>query len=284
MDKMLKYEYGSYSIPVEVFKLIELEEKLKKEGQSLDTIGFMPITHHFSYHITPPDFIPFAHTGGNGIHFGFLTDFGKNKDLNEAPIACVSPTDDPPIRYLARDIGEFLNLASSVPHVEMLENFWPYESTTSMESILNEFNSEPDIEWNNQREWVFRHLQETFKTEPLQVQAYVQEVLKERKEKIAIPTFDGLGIVGSLDPDKQGRRYSFDDQRRQNGEELIRMKNFLTSANTEEKLAFIRDAYFWYILTPDNDGEVLKLVVELLRSLKLSNEVNRLEYRAEMSL
>ena len=30
---------------------------------------------------------------------------------------------------------------------------------------------------------------------------------------------------------------------------LTRMQNFLASANTEEKLAFIRDADYWYILT-----------------------------------
>ena len=62
-----------------IFKLIELEERLNKKEHSLDPIGFMPITQHFSYWITPPDVIPFAHTGGNGIHFGFLTDFGKWK-------------------------------------------------------------------------------------------------------------------------------------------------------------------------------------------------------------
>ena len=63
----------------------------------------------------------------------------------------------------------------------------------------------------------------------------------------------------------------------------MRMKNFLSSSNREEKLAFIRDAYYWYVLTPDYDCEVLKLVVELLKSLNLFNEVNRLEYRIEMN-
>lgn len=29
--------------------------------------------------ICPIDAIPFASTGNNGIHFAFLTDFGKNK-------------------------------------------------------------------------------------------------------------------------------------------------------------------------------------------------------------
>ena len=205
------------------------------------------------------------------------------ENLNEAPIVCVSPSDDPPIRYLARNIQEFFNLASSVPHVEMLESFWPCENTSSMDAIKNEFHSYSDVEWDNKRIRLISYLQESFKTEPLNLQQYVQEVLKERKEKITIPTLDGLGIVGDLDSDRKGRRYSFDEQRRQNGEELMRMKNFLSSSNREEKLAFIRDAYYWYVLNPDYDCEVLKLVVELLKSLNLFNEVNRLEYRIEMN-
>ena len=54
---------------------------------------------------------------------------------------CVSPTNDPPIRLLARNIQEFLNLASSVPHIEMLENFWPWKNSLSIEEIVIEFNS-----------------------------------------------------------------------------------------------------------------------------------------------
>ena len=173
-----------------------MRRSLIRKSDSLDPIGFMPITQHFSYWITPPDVIPFAHTGGNGIHFGFLTDFGKVENLNEAPIVCVSPSDDPPIRYLARNIQEFFNLASSVPHVEMLESFWPCENTSSMDAIKNEFHSYSDVEWDNKRNRLMSYLQESFKTEPLNLQQYVQEVLEERKEKITIPTFDGLGIVG----------------------------------------------------------------------------------------
>ena len=123
--------------------------------------------------------------------------------------------------------------------------------------------------------------QETFNTTPLNVQEYVQEVLKERNEKIIVSTFDGLGIIGSHDLEKKGKRFTFDDQRRQNEKEIMQMQDFLSSANKEEKLAFIRDAYYWYILTSEDDGEVLKLVVELLKSLNLRNELNRIEFRIE---
>ena len=226
---------------------------------SLDTIGFMPIVDEFSYFITPPDLIPFAHTGGGGIHFGFLTDFGQVKDLNEAPIVCVSPTNDPPIRLLARNIQEFLNLASSVPHIEMLENFWPWKNSLSIEEIVTEFNSYASAEWIQKREMISGSFQETFNTTPLNVQEYVQEVLKERNEKIIVSTFDGLGIIGSHDLEKKGKRFHFDDQRPQNEKEIMQMQDFLSSANKEEKLAFIRDAYYWYILTTEDDGERIEV-------------------------
>ncbi len=44
-------------------------------------IGFRPSLQDDSYSITPPDLIPFANTGGDGIHFGFLTDFGSVSTL-----------------------------------------------------------------------------------------------------------------------------------------------------------------------------------------------------------
>ena len=91
---MVTDEYGSLAIPDEILKLIRLEEDLQKEGKTLDTIGFVPIVTEFAYSITPIDVIPFAHTGGDGVHFGFLTDFGRVKNLNDAPIVCVSPTND----------------------------------------------------------------------------------------------------------------------------------------------------------------------------------------------
>lgn len=108
MDNSIRKIYGSYEIPDEIYKLYELEKELNDIDLSLDMIGFRPSIHDDSYSITPPDLIPFANTGGDGIHFGFLTDFGSVPALTEAPIVCVSPTNDPPIRYMANNIKEFL--------------------------------------------------------------------------------------------------------------------------------------------------------------------------------
>ena len=62
------------------------------------------------YSICSIDAIPFASTGNNGIHFAFLTDFGRNKNLNQAQIICVAPTYDPPVNIIAENLYEFLSL------------------------------------------------------------------------------------------------------------------------------------------------------------------------------
>ncbi|MDW0117270.1 hypothetical protein QTL97_10015 [Sporosarcina thermotolerans] len=270
----MKIEYGEYGVPDEVKKLIELENTLKKKGLTLDTIGLVPIQDFFSYWITPPDVIPFAHTGGDGVHFGFLTDFGSITDLNEAPIVCVTPTNDPPIRLTARNINEFMTIASFVPHVGLLDNCWPWKDKESTELIFKDYLTDS---WQINRDKLLELLQEVFCTKKVDVAEYVQTVLHEREESIVLKTYDGLGIKGA-NVDLH-RRYSFDPERRQDKEQIVRMKLFLKDATYEEKLGFTRDAMFWYVLTPDYDSEVLTLVIDLLKSLNLKDEVRRLTFR-----
>lgn len=271
----MKIEYGEYGVPNEVEKLIELENTLRKKGLTLDTIGLVPIQDSFSYSITPPDVIPFAHTGGDGVHFGFLTDFGSITDLNEAPIVCVTPTNDPPIRLTARNINEFLLIASSVPHVGLLDDCWPWENSESTKLILSDYLSDS---WQLKRDKLLDLLQEVFSTKKVDVSEYVQTVLREREESIVLKTYDGLGILGTAAD--LHRRYSFDPERRQDKEQIERMKVFLKDATYEEKLGFIRDAMFWYVLSYDYDSEVLNLVIDLMESLNLKDEARRLTYRS----
>lgn len=172
--------------------LIRLEEKLVREGETLDTIGFIPIVQEFAYPITPIDVIPFANTGGNGIHFGFLTDFGQITDLNEAPIVCVSSTNDPPIRLVAPTICEFINMACSVPHVELIETCWPWNDMEMTEGILEEYRSD---DYQKKRDKLLIRLRETFRSNELDVAECVHRALHERNSNIILPTYDGLGVV-----------------------------------------------------------------------------------------
>lgn len=95
--------FGDYKKPELLIKLEDFQSK----GTTWEHLGFyIDFDHHYS--ITPLDVIPFAGTGGNGIHFGFLTDFGNAKDLENAPIVLISPSNDPPLKLVANNIKDFL--------------------------------------------------------------------------------------------------------------------------------------------------------------------------------
>lgn len=272
---MVTDEYGAFTIPDEVLKLIQLEEDLQKEGETLDTIGFRPIVTQFAYSITPIDVIPFADTGGDGVHFGFLTDFGKVGNLNDAPIVCVSPTNDPPIRLIASTLQEFLRMAISVPHVGLLEECWQWNDREMVDGILEEWRSD---DYQKKRDKIFKRVREIYNTEEIDVVTYIQLANEERNSKIILPTYDGLGIL-SIDNENGENRYQFNTDHSQDEEELARMRAFLSVATTAEKLGFIRDATFWYILAHDYHNEVLNLIREILQSLQLKDELKRLEVR-----
>ena len=271
MDDTLKSIYGFYDVPKEIHMLHALEEKLNKEGLSLDIIGFRPVTDLFTYHITPPDLIPFANTGGAGIHFGFLTDFGQVQDLRDAPIVCVSPTNDPPIRYMARNITEFLNLVASVPHAEMLEAFWSYDDETQIQKHIEEFQKDTPTDWKRNRQAVLTHFQQIFVTQSKQIIPYLREVQEERRKNIALSTLDSLGVVG-VNHVETTKSFTFDNQTLLDEQELQRMKDFLKTANRLEKLAFIRDANYRYVVAPNYEEALLNLIVELLQNMNLHAE------------
>ncbi|MFF5994030.1 hypothetical protein AAGS61_04610 [Lysinibacillus sp. KU-BSD001] len=269
-----KQIYGSYEVPKEIHQLHALEQELNREDLSLEMIGLQPLHDWFTYPITPPDLIPFAHTGGAGIHFGFLTDFGLTKDLQDAPIVCVSPTNDPPIKYMARNIGQFFNLASSVPHVEMLDDFWAYDDATQIQAHIEEFYKDTPNDWAKKRQAVFTRFQATFGTQQEQVIPYFQKVQLERKNRQSLFTLDGLGVIGE-NASAEGKSYAFDSHHSLNEQELQRMQDFLKQASHLEKLAFIRDAHYRYVVAPNYDEAVLQIIIELLQSMDLQAELQR---------
>ncbi len=145
MSDGLKVAYGNYLIPKEILQLIQLERNLTKENLSLDMIGFRPVTEPSPYSITSPDLIPFAESGGGGIHFGFLTDFHKTTDLMKASLVCISPTNDPPIRY--DNFQRFIRLVFSVPHAEMLEQLSTISNKKQEKAILDEYIADLPFSW-----------------------------------------------------------------------------------------------------------------------------------------
>lgn len=261
MSDDLKGAYGNYSIPKEILELIELEGKLKEENLSLDMIGFIPATELSPYSITPPDLIPFAETGGGGIHFGFLTDFHKVANVMEAAIVCVSPTNDPPVRYLANNFYEFISLVFSVPYVELLEQLATISIKEQEKAILDEYMAELPNSWKIKQENVFSELKGIYPVgEKVDIITTISSAKQKRMEKVVIATFDGLGVVGETG----GNRYEFSESRINDSKELLRVHQFLQEATIEEKQAFIRDVQYWYIVDPDYNYEIWSLVQEVI--------------------
>lgn len=57
------------------------------------------------------------------------------------------------------------------------------------------------------------------------------------------------------------------------------MKDYLNDSSRIEKLAFIRDAFFSFVLTPDYEENLFYLIIELMQSMNLHDEVQRLRLR-----
>lgn len=76
-------------------------------------------------------------------------------------------------------------------------------------------------------------------------------------------------------PAQSSLHFQFHVNHKSDEEEVLRMKSFLAKANEVEKLAFIRDANYWYILSSGYDQAVWELIIELLISLNLKDEAER---------
>ncbi|WP_407271298.1 hypothetical protein [Radiobacillus sp. PE A8.2] len=278
MKEKWKQAYGSYSIPDDIYKLHDLENRLQNNKLSSAMICFRPIIFAYAYAITPPDLIPFADTGGDGIHFGFLTDFGRVKDLTQAPIVCVTPTNDPPIRYIARNLKGFLNMAASVPDVEMLESFM-FLDDAQIQKECELVEKDTPRKLLKQRAKITKQLIETFQLETVSVHTCLSEARQEREGKIVISTTDGLGIVDDRENGKQFRSYEWDYANPFSEQEKERMQAFLQEAKLVEKLAFIRDANMRYITAPGYDEVVWQLMIDTLKELGLEDDAARLRIR-----
>lgn len=78
MNQLNLNYYGKYAVPETVRGLFEFEQELRAEDLSLDfNLGLIMTQEDIRYMSTPPDVIPFASCGVDGIHYGFLT-FGAS--------------------------------------------------------------------------------------------------------------------------------------------------------------------------------------------------------------
>ncbi|WP_409274604.1 hypothetical protein V1499_06020 [Neobacillus sp. SCS-31] len=268
--------FGKYDIPPTLQRLMDLQNDLGDPEQFYLGLNFYLSLENFRYFNTPSDVVVFGNIGVDGIHYGFLTDFGSVSDLEIAPIVCICPMDfERPARIVAKNLAEFLrvNLADSA-------------------LFYNEFNSEKDYltakeKWAaeaanspyqpSEDEKLVREKAKNFFMENIQIPnidhpyRYIQKVEQERQRKVSIKTQDGLGVTAPLLP---GEKHIPFPIQKDIDPDLELLKDYLYSAPVPSRLALFRDIQLNYVL--EDNPELFKLVIDSMINIGLIDEANRL--------
>lgn len=231
------------------------------------------------YFCSPADSITFGYTGGDGIHYAILTDFGRVVNLEEAPIICVSPMDFGNCVWLvARNLRDFFSIQFS-EHVTLLLNY--FESKESYLEALRRDNADQEDPYFDKKEWlrqkkVVRTLASERFNLPLieNPYEYIEELRSERLAQVALRTVNRLGVLP--DPSSSSN-CPFVGHPWQNDEIpydiATLLPDFLASASKEAKFAFIRDYQEQFI----TDSDALQLLCKELRNLNLPWTAERLK-------
>jgi Fe-S-cluster formation regulator IscX/YfhJ len=267
---MINSNYGKYPIPKMLDKLIQFQEQLKDEGLlpygDLLGVYFKYDGIDARYLNTPLDVISFAWPGSDGIHFGFLTDFGQAQDLDHAYIVRVSPMDfDNPVRIVARNLRDFLRMLCTK------QNWIETVDITTSKDYLLKLTAESD--YDDDQDTVRERVLEAFQLEPIEsIYDYLQEVRQAREHEVVKATKDSIGIVWkeSLPTNEELFHFGKDEILDKNA-----VRDFFEKSSIVAKLAFLRDAQSFVILF-ENPG-IKPYLKEQLLLLGLEDETVRID-------
>ncbi len=74
---------------------------------------------HFGYWCTPVNSCTFAHTGGDGVHFGFILYDGEIRE--NSPVVMTVACSDTPNHIVGKDLREFLSLGCRFGYFQLEE-------------------------------------------------------------------------------------------------------------------------------------------------------------------
>ena len=230
----------------------------------------------FSYDVTPYDVIPFANIGADGIHYGFLTDFGRVKRLEDAFIVCVSPMNfGDHVKIIARNLGEFIDVILTLKDASIIENLLNYSKKKDYDTFLKwaAKEAEEDPEHFQKSTYVCNRIQQELNRKPIDnLFEYVEVIVPEQRKKMApFATFDTLGVVS---PDGNPIQETF-AMNRDSTIILKDLKNFFKRNDEETKLATIRNLQFFYLI--QDDDKLKECVKAEMLKMGLTDEVNRME-------
>ncbi len=251
--------FGKYEIPPTLLKLFGLERELGAEWMDR-RLGLMPVHDNMRYESTPPDFIPFAQPGMDGIHYCFVTDFGTVTDLEEAYIAVVSPMDfGSHIWLAARNLRDFLALWCSdrAPLFNRFKDELAYLAYVEAEGAAREQAGFEQLEAEER-------LRNSLGLTPLgDIAGYMRRLREERSRHICIRTLDSIGVAPLSEsagkPDSL--LIEWPDE--------VLLADMLRQATPETKLAVVRDLQFTNRIY---DRVEYRLVTQIFDELELYHE------------
>lgn len=183
--------------------------------------------------------------------------FGRITDLTEAPIVCVSPTDDPPLRIIARSLEDFFRLVMTIGSAGELGNLVSVRTPRQWERYWADLARERhDEETDPKHRTFFQHrrtvlhrLRTALGLEPIpDVMRYLSDLESERQAAGCIPTIDGLGVVPIEGKDERSAFdyvFPFAGSSRDHVP-LDDIHAYLAAAPPAHRCAFVRDAIFWW--------------------------------------
>lgn len=266
--------FGKYGIPPTLQILLDIKNRVGYE--SFDrALHFDTSLGNFRYFNTPMDVVIFGTIGVDGIHYGFLTDFGQCDKLEDAPIVCVSPMDfECPTRIIANNLREFLALnwddsALFYNYFESEEDYlnskkrWAEECSRSpYQPTEAEKQTEKEI-----RKMLLDHINLPVIDNPYQ---HIKMVEQERFNHITIDTQDHLGVITPLPNDTVHVYFPVDDSI----PDLEDLKEFFSVAPLASKQVLFRDIQFNSLMI--DHEPLLKIIFQELKDQGLYNELNRL--------
>ncbi|MBS8265783.1 hypothetical protein DYI25_15255 [Mesobacillus boroniphilus] len=266
---MVNRNYGKYAVPETLIKLIDLQKELEQRDLlpygDLFGLYFSLDEVDQRYLNTPIDLITFARPGSDGIHFGFLTDFGLVEDLEESYIVRVSPMDfDDPVKIVARNLSDFFKLIYSYPaSVEVLDM-----NSTEDDFKRAEANASDDPVSQEVRN-IFKNAFNLEHIEDLLV--YYKSLKEDRSEATALETGDGIGIASAISGSSS---HPIMEVSRDQNLELNQVEEFFKAAPPEAKLKFLRDAQSFGLIFDNID--LKQYLQNQLELMNLNDEAARI--------
>ncbi|MGD6842452.1 hypothetical protein ACQCVH_07985 [Bacillus infantis] len=268
--------FGKYDVPATLEKLIQFESMLDDPEQFYLCFQFYLSMEGDRYFNTPSDVVVFGRIGVDGVHYGFLTDYGSAADLETAPIVCVSPMDfEAPIRIIARNIKEFLgvNLTDSSLFYNQFgseEKYLAFKARWAEEAESSSYML-------SEKDSLVREEAEKFLREKVRVPhivnpyQYVEKVYIERQKLISIQTQDGLGVTAPLLQSDEHIPFLIHSHQ---VPDKIKVEEYLSASPAASQLALFRNIQLNLDLA--EYPEIYVVVIEAMKKIGLTDEVKRM--------